>query len=203
MKKTILIVVTTMFSYVLMNAQSHGAMKFAGPSTFGVAAMDAWQDNESDTILFLMNSVSDADITIPAMYYKAMQLTIPSFTIHGAQFSMDYTTRNATFDEQTFEETVVVDGEEKQITGTSFSAFYNHAEKVFELQMVISYGRMPFPVTYSIKAAYVSPETGIYDVRSQKEDVRGDNSYDLNGSRINAIPSGKIIIQGGKKILIR
>jgi hypothetical protein len=193
----------TMFSYVLMNAQSHGAMKFAGPSTFGVAAMDAWQDNESDTILFLMNSASDADITIPAMYYKAMQLTIPSFTIHGAQFSMDYTTRNATFDEQTFEETVVVDGEEKQITGTSFSAFYNHAEKVFELQMVISYGRMPFPVTYSIKAAYVSPETGIYDVRSQKEDVRGDNSYDLNGSRINAIPSGKIIIQGGKKILIR
>ena len=150
-----------------------------------------------------MNSASDADITIPAMYYKAMQLTIPSFTIHGAQFSMDYTTRNATFDEQTFEETVVVDGEEKQITGTSFSAFYNHAEKVFELQMVISYGRMPFPVTYSIKAAYVSPETGIYDVRSQKEDVRGDNSYDLNGSRINTIPSGKIIIQGGKKILIR
>jgi len=203
MKKTFLFVVLTMFSHVLMNAQSHGAMKFAGPSTFGVAAMDAWQDNESDTILFLMNSASDADITIPAMYYKAMQLTIPSFTIHGAQFSMDYTTRNATFDEQTFEETVVVDGEEKQITGTSFSAFYNHAEKVFELQMVISYGRMPFPVTYSIKAAYVSPETGIYDVRSQKEDVRGDNSYDLNGSRINTIPSGKIIIQGGKKILIR
>jgi hypothetical protein len=138
MKKTILIVLTTMFSNLLMSAQSHGAMKFAGPSTFGVAAMDAWQDNESDTILFLMNSASDADITIPAMYYKAMQLTIPSFTIHGAQFSMDYTTRNATFDEQTFEETVVVDGEEKQITGTSFSAFYNHAEKVFELQMVIS-----------------------------------------------------------------
>ena len=203
MKKTFLIVVMTMFSYVLMNAQSHGAMKFAGPSTFGVAAMDAWQDNESDTILFLMNSVSDADITIPAMYYKAMQLTIPSFTIHGATFSMDYTTRNATFDEQTFEETIVVDEEEKQIKGTSFSAFYNHAEKVFTLQMVISYGKMPFPVTYSIQAEYVSPETGIYDVRSQREDVRGNKNYDLNGSRIDAIPSGKIIIQGGKKILMR
>lgn len=202
MKKTILIVVMTMFSYVLMNAQSHGAMKFAGPSTFGVAAMDAWQDNESDTILFLMNSVSDADITIPAMYYKAMQLTIPSFTIHGATFSMDYTTRNATFDEQTFEETIVVDGEEKQIKGTSFSAFYNHAEKVFTLQMVISYGRMPFPVTYSIKAEYVSPETGIYDVRSQKEDVRGDKSYDLNGLSL-PMRSARIIIQGGKKILMR
>jgi hypothetical protein len=202
MKKTILIVVMTMFSYVLMNAQSHGAMKFAGPSTFGVAAMDAWQDNESDTILFLMNSVSDADITIPAMYYKAMQLTIPSFTIHGATFSMDYTTRNATFDEQTFEETIVVDGEEKQIKGTSFSAFYNHAEKVFSLQMVISYGKMPFPVTYSIQAEYVSPETGIYDVRSQKEDVRGDKSYDLNGLSL-PMRSARIIIQGGKKILMR
>jgi len=202
MKKTILIVVMTMFSYVLMNAQSHGAMKFAGPSTFGVAAMDAWQDNESDTILFLMNSVSDADITIPAMYYKAMQLTIPSFTIHGATFSMDYTTRNATFDEQTFEETIVVDGEEKQIKGTSFSAFYNHAEKVFLLQMVISYGKMPFPVTYSIQAEYVSPETGIYDVRSQKEDVRGDKSYDLNGLSL-PMRSARIIIQGGKKILMR
>ena len=202
MKKTFLIVVMTMFSYVLMNAQSHGAMKFAGPSTFGVAAMDAWQDNESDTILFLMNSVSDADITIPAMYYKAMQLTIPSFTIHGATFSMDYTTRNATFDEQTFEETIVVDGEEKQIKGTSFSAFYNHAEKVFSLQMVISYGKMPFPVTYSIQAEYVSPETGIYDVRSQKEDVRGDKSYDLNGLSL-PMRSARIIIQGGKKILMR
>jgi len=202
MKKTILIVVMTMFSYVLMNAQSHGAMKFAGPSTFGVAAMDAWQDNESDTILFLMNSVSDADITIPAMYYKAMQLTIPSFTIHGATFSMDYTTRNATFDEQTFEENIVVDGEEKQIKGTSFSAFYNHAEKVFSLQMVISYGKMPFPVTYSIQAEYVSPETGIYDVRSQKEDVRGDKSYDLNGLSL-PMRSARIIIQGGKKILMR
>ena len=208
MKKTILIVVMTMFSYVLMNAQSHGAMKFAGPSTFGVAAMDAWQDNESDTILFLMNSASDADITIPEMFYKAMNLTIPSFTIHGAQFSMDYTTRNATFAEQTFEETITVEGEEKQIKGSSFSAFYNHAEKVFELQIVISYGKMPFPVTYSIKAGYVSPETGIKEnVIIDNQMVNGKLVYDLNGRRINghlfAIPSGEIIIQGGKKILIR
>ena len=205
MKKFLLTSLMIVFSVLAIHAQSHGVMKFAGPSTFGVAAMDAWQDNESDTILFQMNSASDADITIPTMYYKAMQLTIPSFTIHGAAFSMDYTTRNATFAEQTFEETVTVDGEEKQIKGTSFSAFYNHAEKVFELQMVISYGRMPFPVTYSIKAAYVSPETGIFEVRSQKEDVRGD--YNLSGLSLplGGVGGGssQILIRGGKKILMR
>ena len=124
MKKVLLTILTIVFSVSAMRAQSHGVMKFAGPSTFGVAAMDAWQDNENDTILFQMNSTSDADITIPVMYYKAMNLTIPSFIIHGAQFSMDYTTRNATFAEQTFEETVVVDGEEKQIN-LSFQCFHN------------------------------------------------------------------------------
>lgn len=204
MKNFLLTILMIVISVPAMLAQSHGAMKFAGPSTFGVAAMDAWQDNESDTILFLMNSASDADITIPAMFYKAMNLTIPSFTIHGAQFSMDYTTRNATFAEQTFEEIAVVDGEEKQIKGTSFSAFYNHAEKVFELQMVISYGKMPFPVTYSIKAAYVSPETGIAEIISSRPLRESEEKvFHLSGQLVKTIPSGKIIIQGSKKILIR
>lgn len=204
MKNFLLTILMIVISVPAMLAQSHGAMKFAGPSTFGVAAMDAWQDNESDTILFLMNSASDADITIPAMFYKAMNLTIPSFTIHGAQFSMDYTTRNATFAEQTFEEIAVVEGEEKQIKGTSFSAFYNHAEKVFELQTVISYGKMPFPVTYSIKAAYVSPETGIAEIISSSPLRESEEKvFHLSGRQVKTIPSGKIIIQGGKKILIR
>jgi len=205
MKKAIILAILMVnVHFSILYAQSHGAMKFAGPSTFGVAAMDAWQDNESDTILFLMKSASDADITIPAMFYKAMNLTIPSFTIHGAQFSMDYTTRNATFAEQTFEEIAVVEGEEKQIKGTSFSAFYNHAEKVFELQMVISYGKMPFPVTYSIKAAYVSPETGIAEIISFRPLRESEEKvFHLSGQQVKTIPSGKIIIQGSKKILIR
>ncbi len=204
MKNFLLTILMIVISVPAMLAQPHGAMKFVGPSTFGVAAMDAWQDNENDTILFLMNSGSDADITIPAMFYKAMNLTIPSFTIHGAQFSMDFTTRNATFAEQTFEETIVVDGEEKQITGTSFSALYNHAAKLFELQLIISYGRMPFPVTYSIKAEYVSPETGIAEIVSPYPSRKnGENRYELSGLRTNTVPSGRVIIQGGKKMLMR
>ena len=203
MKNFLLTILMIVISVPAMLAQSHGAMKFAGPSTFGVAAMDAWQDNESDTILFLMNSASDADITIPAMFYKAMNLTIPSFTIHGAQFSMDYTTRNATFAEQTFEEIAVVDGEEKQIKG-SFSAIYNHSAKLFELQLIISYGRMPFPVTYSIKAEYVSPETGIAEIVSPYPSRKnGENRYELSGLRTNSVPSGRIVIQGGKQMLMR
>lgn len=201
MKKNVLAILMIVFSVSVMRAQSHGVMKFAGPSTFGVAAMDAWQDNDNDTILFQMNSTSDADITIPVMFYKAMNLTIPSFTIHGAQFSMDYTTRNATFAEQTFEETVVVDGDEKQIKGTSFSAFYNHAEKVFELQMVISYGKMPFPVTYSAKATYVSPDTGIDEVNNQASQQLP--AYHLSGLQMIGGDFGRIIIQDGKKILMR
>ena len=204
MKNFLLTILMIVISVPAMLAQPHGAMKFVGPSTFGVAAMDAWQDNENDTILFLMNSGSDADITIPAMFYKAMNLTIPSFTIHGAQFSMDFTTRNATFAEQTFEETIVVDGEEKQIKGTSFSALYNHAAKLFELQLIISYGRMPFPVTYSIKAEYVSPETGIAEIVSPYPSRKnGENRYELSGLRTNSVPSGRVIIQGGKKMLMR
>lgn len=203
MKIFLLTILMIVVSVPAMLAQPHGAMKFVGPSTFGVAAMDAWQDNEKDTILFLMNSGSDADITIPAMFYKAMNLTIPSFTIHGAAFSMDFTTRNATFAEQTFEETIVVEGEEKQIKG-SFSAIYNHSAKLFELQLIISYGRMPFPVTYSIKAEYVSPETGIAEIVSPYPSRKnGENRYELSGLRTNSVPSGRVIIQGGKKMLMR
>ena len=203
MKNFLLTILMIVISVPAMLAQPHGAMKFVGPSTFGVAAMDAWQDNEKDTILFLMNSGSDADITIPAMFYKAMNLTIPSFTIHGAQFSMDFTTRNAIFAEQTIEETLVVDGEEKQIKG-SFSAIYNHSAKQFELQLIISYGRMPFPVTYSIKAEYVSPETGIAEIVSPYPSRKnGENRYELSGLRTNSVPSGRVIIQGGKKMLMR
>jgi len=211
MKNFLLTILMIVISVPAMLAQPHGAMKFVGPSTFGVAAMDAWQDNEKDTILFLMNSGSDADITIPAMFYKAMNLTIPSFTIHGAQFSMDYTTRNATFAEQTFEETITVEGEEKQIKGTSFSAFYNHAEKVFELQLVVSYGKMPFPVTYSVKATYVSPETGIASLTSPLNG--GSQGYNLSGMHMNTntlpLREGQgvglrgIYIINGKKMLMR
>ena len=199
MKNFLLTILMIVISVPAMLAQPHGAMKFVGPSTFGVAAMDAWQDNEKDTILFLMNSGSDADITI----YKAMNLTIPSFTIHGAAFSMDFTTRNAIFAEQTIEETLVVEGEEKQIKG-SFSAIYNHSAKLFELQLIISYGRMPFPVTYSIKAEYVSPETGIAEIVSPYPSRKNsENRYELSGLRTNSVPSGRIVIQGGKKLLMR
>lgn len=187
----------------LMMAQPHGGMKFAGPSRFGVEAMNAWQENENDTIVFLMKSMSEADITIPTMNYKAMGLTIPSFTIPSARFSMDMATRNAVFDEQTFETTATVDGEVKQIKGTSFSATYNHAGQTFEIQMVISYGKMPFPVTFSINAAYVKPETdtAITGVNASAVDVK--KVYDLQGQTVRQVRSGTIYIINGQKQIVR
>jgi len=182
-------------------AQPRNVMKFAGPSTFGVEAMNAWQDNENDTILFQMNSTTDADITIPALTYHALQLTIPSFTIHGATFSFDFTTHNAVFENQTFEETLIVDGVEKKITGYSFNALYNHADHQFDLQMVISYGKMPVQVTYKISAAYITPETSI-TTPTVTSSNRSQSVYNSAGQSVTLSHRG-LYIMDGRKVWIR
>jgi len=176
------------------------AMKFAGPSTFGVAAMNAWQENESDTIVFVMNSTSEADITLPAMTYNAMGVTIPSITIHGLQFSFDYATMNASFADQTFTETILVDDVEKTITGTSFVAEYNHESKTFDLTTTMNYGSMPFPVTYSINAVYLSDTTTAID--SMSDEAGGHTTFDLMGRKLQTAGGGFMIVDG-KMILKR
>ena len=128
--------ILTLFAVILISVAAMAqpaAMKFAGPAKFGVEAMDAWQDNESDTIVFKMNDATNGDITLPAFTYNAMKLTIPSFTIHGLKFDFDATTRNATFPEQEYKETIIVDGVEKAITGYSFSGSYNAKDNTFTL----------------------------------------------------------------------
>ena len=59
MKKTFTLF--AIFLVCITAMAQHGEMKFAGPSKFGVEAMNAWQDNETDTIVFKMNSVTEAD----------------------------------------------------------------------------------------------------------------------------------------------
>ena len=186
-------------------AQPNAAMRFAGPSTFGVAAMNAWQDNETDTIAFVMTSTSQADITLPTMAYKAMNVTIPSFTIHGLTFDFDTATRDASFGQQTYTETLTVEGAEKVITGSAFVAEYNHAEKSFTLETSLSYGRMPVVVTYKIKAQYVDPEaTEIADVQS---DMAEGAIYDLLGNKVTQMLPGRIYLRtssmGRPKMLLK
>lgn len=130
-------------------AQMHGPMKFVGASKMSVSTMNI--DNPSDTILFAMNGMESGNITLPAM--KGMQ-TIPSFTISGAKFTLGEN-HVVTFADQTFSAKVKVDGDEKNITGTSLSGTYNMADNSLSLTVVFQYGKMPMSMTYSVKGYYV------------------------------------------------
>lgn len=130
-------------------AQMHGPMKFVGASKMSVSTMNI--DNPSDTILFAMNGMESGNITLPAM--KGMQ-TIPSFTISGAKFTLGEN-HVVTFADQTFSAKVTVDGEEKNITGSSLSGTYNMADNSLSLTVVFQYGKMPMSMTYSVKGYYV------------------------------------------------
>ena len=197
MKKTFTLF-TILFACLTAMAQ-HGEMKFAGPSKFGVEAMDAWQDNESDTIVFKMNSTSEADITLPALTYEAMKTTIPSFTIHNLKFDYDMTTRNASFPEQEYEETIKVGDEEKTVTGSYFKAEYNATEKSFKITTKLSYGRMPVVVTYIINAVYVKDKTT--GINSVATDNAQPIYFDLSGRKVAEPKANGIYIVNGKKII--
>lgn len=194
MKKFFTLITFLCLTMVAMAQPS--AMKFEGPSRFGVAIMDAWQDNETDTIVFTMTSSTEADITMPAMTYNAMGLTIPSFTIHGVKFEYDMTIHDAVFAEQTYAETITVDGVEKTITGKKFTATYSRsAGNRFTLSTTFKYGNMPLDVTYSIDAVYVTP-TAIEGIVTDGKSVA---IYDLMGRQVCTPQTGRIYIVNGKK----
>lgn len=130
-------------------AQMHGPMKFVGASNMTVSTMS--NDNPSDTILFAMNGMESGNITLPAM--KGMK-TIPSFTISGAKFTLGEN-HVVTFADQTFSAKVKVDGDEKNIIGTSLSGTYNMADNSLMLTVVFQYGKMPMSMTYTVKGYYV------------------------------------------------
>jgi len=154
---------------------------------------------------------------LPEMRYG--QLVIPSFTIHGVQFSMDMSTMTVTFPDQTFHETITVNGQEKEITGTSLAGTYAHdAYNTFTLKTTFSYGGMPMPLTYSITAYYIkdytdkldvsiggmfnySADNVTYSVRTYPEggntllDVKVP-SYQLNGTALGDLTIGSYIVKG-------
>lgn len=194
--------ILTLFAVIIISVAAMAqpsAMKFAGPAKFGVEAMNAWQDNKSDTIAFKMNDATNGDVTLPAFTYNAMNLTIPSFTIHNLKFDFDAATRNATFPEQEFKETITVDGAEKTITGYGFSGSYNAKENTFTLTAKLSYGKMPVQVTYTIKAVYVKETTGIESLPPAVSKTGSSAIYDLSGRKVSEPKRGGIYIINGKK----
>lgn len=153
MKKFFTLVFATMLAGNMM-AQMHGALTFAGASTMSVLNQDT--ENASDTVKFEMASMSAGNITLPAM--KGMG-TIPSFTIKNVAFTMGEN-HVITMDEQPFETKVIVDGVEKNITGSSISGTYNMADNSLTLKAVFQYGTM----TYNIKSYYVKAVTSAINV---------------------------------------
>lgn len=156
-----------LFVATTMMGQMHGPMKFVGASNMSVSSTS--NDNPSDTILFEMADMETGHITLPAM--KGMQ-TIPSFTIRDLKFSMG-ADHVITFAQQPFSSSVTVGGEEKTITGTSFSGTYNMADHALSLTAVFKYGKMPLEMTYTIKSYYVKAVSGGISVS-----VGGAYTYD-------------------------
>ena len=135
----------------------HTPMKFSGKATIEVSGSTV-STLESDTVKY-----SGSDVTLPEMRYG--QMVIPSFTIHGVQFSMDMSTMTVTFPDQQFNETIIVNGVEKEITGTSLAGIYAHdAYNTFTLKATFKYGDMPLPLTYNITAYYIKDYTDKLDV---------------------------------------
>ena len=135
----------------------HTLMKFSGKATIDVSG-NTVSTLVSDTVKY-----SGSDVTLPEMRYG--QMVIPSFTIHGVQFSMDMSTRTVTFPDQTFHETITVNGQEKEITGTSLAGTYAHdAYNTFTLKATFKYGSMPMPLTYNITAYYIKDYSDKLDV---------------------------------------
>ena len=157
MKKifTLFFLTTAMLS--AMAQGGHTLMKFSGKATIDVSG-NTVSTLVSDTVKY-----SGSDVTLPEMRYG--QMVIPSFTIHGVQFSMDMYTMTVTFPEQQFNETITVNGQEKAIVGTSLTGTYAHdAYNTFTLKATFSYGGMPLPLTYNITAYYIKDYTDKLDV---------------------------------------
>lgn len=85
-----------------------------------------------------------------------------------------------TMADQTFATKVTVGGEEKDITGSSFTGTYNMADNSLTLKAVFKYGAMPFDMTYYIKAYYIKAVTSAINVN-----VGGAFNYTNNNVTYN------------------
>jgi len=180
-----------------------GAMSFAGPSKFGIASMNAWQENASDTLVLEMTSETEAKLTFPSLTYNVMAMTLPSFTVQSLKFEYDPATHDASFPEQKFQTSVLVDGKEKLIEGYSFVAAYNHASQSFEVTARFNYGTMPVSlggVTYILSATYVVPASALTAIEATAAPVQP--AYDLQGRRQPNNRVGQIMVVDGKKCII-
>ena len=157
MKKFSTLFFLTTAMLTAMAQGGHAPMKFSGKATIEVSG-NTVATLVSDTVMY-----SGSDVTLPEMRYG--NFVIPSFTIHGTQFSMDMSTMTVTFPDQQFMETITVDGVQKTIVGASLTGSYVHDSfNTFKLKVSFMYGAMPMPLTYDITAYYIKDYTDKLDV---------------------------------------
>lgn len=167
MKKLFTLVFATLMAGNMM-AQMHGALNFVGASTANVQTQNV--ESASDTVRFEMVSAAAGNITLPKIVND--NFVISSFTIENVAFAMG-ANHVITIADQTFATKVTVGGEEKDITGSSFTGTYNMADNSLTLKAVFKYGAMPFNMSYDIKAYYIKPVASAINVN-----VGGAFNYD-------------------------
>ncbi len=158
MKRISTLIVALIATVLTVNAQGpHAAMTFAGKSYYYVTMMSsktAETHVASDSIIY-----AGSNFILPSMSYN--DLTIPSFTITGTNFTGGY--GGVTWEDQTFTSTVTdATGAEKTITGSSLKGAFTHDGDIYKLvlEVTFTYGSMPFPLTYSIEGYYVKEYAG-------------------------------------------
>ena len=211
MKKIFVLLFLTTATLSAMAQGGHAPMKFSGKATIEVSG-NTVATLVSDTVMY-----SGSDVTLPEMRYG--NFVIPSFTIHGTQFSMDMSTMTVTFPDQQFMETITVDGVQKTIVGASLTGSYAHDSfNTFKLKVSFMYGAMPMPLTYDITADYIKDYTDKLDVSiggmfnytaanvtySVRTYPEGDKtlldvqvpSYELGGTPLGDLAIGSYIVKG-------
>lgn len=211
MKKFSTLFFLTTAMLTAMAQGGHAPMKFSGKATIEVGGQIV-STIASDTVGY-----SGKEVTLPEMRYG--NFVIPSFTIHGTQFSMDMSTMTVTFPDQQFMETITVDGVQKTIVGASLTGSYAHDSfNTFKLKVSFMYGAMHMPLTYDITAYYIKDYTDKLDVSiggmfnysaanvtySVRTYPEGDKtlldvkipSYELSGTPLGELTVGSYIIKG-------
>ena len=206
--KKIFTLLFALAAFVSNSMAQHGAMKFAGKSSFSV--LTATVNVESDTIVY-----AGSDFTIPSMTYNmgGHEATIPSFTIKETTYEGGYA--GVTWNEQDFT-TTATDG--KTVTGKLLSGTFTHNGGIYNVKLKIQfkYGQMPHDITYEIDGYYVkswtnsmhvyidrdySVESVTYNVRTYldgettKVDVEVP-TFDMIGTTIGDLTSGGYTVKG-------
>lgn len=196
-------------------AQMHGGMCFVGDAAFSAVTVNGEQKNDT-LVVELGNSRAGTydKITIPDIVYDS-NMVIKSFTIDGLSYTMVGTYPNMYFEwnADSFTATTIgIDGQEKQITGSSLQARYYHTANKFSLTAVFTYGKMRMDITYSMDAAfyvksvsmpitvnvlntdYVTAGAETYKVRKYVEDDTEKLDIEFPTYNLSETPMGDITV---------